>query len=158
MVRRIVIASLAVILLALVGPAGISTRAEDAAVKPPHAHSHFDVCAKACADCMLQCDSCQHHCAHLVAEGKKDHFNTLRLCGDCAAVCAAAARITSGHGPLSTTICDSCAKACDTCGAACEKFPSDEHMTSCAKACRACAKACRDMIEHAGHAPKEKKP
>jgi hypothetical protein len=158
MVRRIFVATLGVACLVLAGPIGASPRAEDNAVKAPHAHSHFDVCAKACADCMLHCDSCHHHCAHLVAEGKKEHFNTMRLCSDCAAVCAAAARVTSGHGPLSVTICESCAKACDTCAAACEKTPSDEHMAACAKACRACAKACRDMIEHAGHNTKPKTP
>ncbi len=158
MYRRIGMGVLGLALLALVGPAGVPTRAEDAAEKASHAHGYFDVCAKACADCQLQCDSCHHHCAHLVAEGKKDHFATMRLCNDCAAVCAVSARIASGHGPLSVTICESCAKACDICGAACEKHPSDEHMVKCAKACRDCAKACRDMIQHAGHASTEKKP
>jgi hypothetical protein len=112
----------------------------------PHA-----ACARACADCMLQCDSCHHHCERLVAQGKKEHVKTMRLCDDCGAICAVAARVTSRDGPLSVTICDSCAKACDTCGATCKKFPDDEHMKTCAKACDACAKACREMIKHAGH-------
>ena len=115
-----------------------------------HLHGPFSACAKACAQCMLACDSCHHHCERLVAEGKKDHVKTMRLCNDCGAICAVAAQLASRDGPLSVTLCDACAKACDTCGAACKKF-EDEHMQACAKACAACAKACRDMIEHAGH-------
>ena len=34
-------------------------------------------CAKACSDCQRACDSCATHCAHLVAEGKKEHLTTL---------------------------------------------------------------------------------
>jgi hypothetical protein len=158
MVRRITLSLLGIALVILAGPADVQPRAKEAPVKAPHEHGPFDVCAKACADCMLQCDSCHHHCTHLVAEGKKDHFATMRLCDDCAAVCATAARVTGGHGPLSATICEACARSCDACGAACEKVPSDEHMAACAKACRDCAKACRDMIEHAGRHSTEKRP
>ena len=116
-----------------------------------HHAGHFAKCAKACTECLRECESCAHHCAHMVADGKKDHMETLGTCSDCAEICAAAAKVTSHHGPLSATVCDGCAKACDACGTACEKFPDDEHMSHCAKACRDCAKACRMMIEHAGH-------
>ena len=43
-------------------------------------HEHFAKCAKACADCQQQCDMCFHHCAGLVAEGKKDHAKTMHTC------------------------------------------------------------------------------
>jgi hypothetical protein len=120
--------------------------------KAGHEHAaHFMQCAKACADCMRECESCARHCARLISEGKKDHMLTLGTCADCGDICATAAKIVSRPGPLSVTICESCAKACDMCGAACEKFSSDEHMTRCAKACRDCATACREMIKHAGH-------
>jgi hypothetical protein len=121
-------------------------------------------CAKACADCMLECDSCAHHCAKLVLKGEKKHARTMATCVDCGTVCGAAAQIVARHGPLAVTICESCAKSCDTCGKACREVgPDDDHMKRCAKACEDCAKACRDMIRHAGHehgkaalAPKER--
>jgi hypothetical protein len=106
--------------------------------------------AKACTECLRECESCAHHCALLVAEGKKDHLKTLDSCSDCADVCVAAAQIVSRHGPMAVLVCEACAKACDTCGTECEKFPADEHMKRCAKACRDCAKACREMIQMVG--------
>ena len=117
-----------------------------------HDHSGpLEECARVCADCLRECESCSDHCARLLASGKKEHLTTLQTCADCAEVCAAAAKIASRHGPLAVAICEACAKACDICGAACEKTPDDQHMQKCAKACRDCAKACRDMIKHVGH-------
>jgi hypothetical protein len=144
MERRVLLGLLVAGLLVGYTPAAEDNQAD------PHA-GHFDHCAKACAECMRECESCAHHCAHMVADGKKDHMETLGTCTDCAEICAAAAKVTSHHGPLAVTVCESCAKACDQCGAACEKFPDDEHMSRCAKSCRDCAKACRQMVEHAGH-------
>jgi hypothetical protein len=116
-------------------------------------HKHagpMDECAKACADCMRECESCSDHCAHLLALGKKEHLTTLQTCTDCGEICGAAAKITSRHGPMAVPICEACVKSCDICAAACEKTGDDKHMQECAKACRACAKACRDMIKHVG--------
>lgn len=137
---------------ALVCLAGGVRGADD---KPASEHAHhlrgpFADCARACAECMLQCDSCHHHCEQLVASGKKEHVKTMRLCDDCGSICAVAAQVTARAGPLSAAICESCAKACDVCGANCKKF-EDQHMQDCAKACEACAKACREMIKHAEH-------
>lgn len=111
---------------------------------------HFATCAKACTMCMRECESCAHHCVHLVAEGKKDHLKTVGTCSDCAEFCAAAAKIVSHQGPMAVLSCEACAKACDACGTECEKHADDAHMKRCAKACRECAKACREMIEHVG--------
>lgn len=122
-------------------------------VKPHEKHAeHFHHCAKECAACMLACESCARHCAHLVAEGQKEHMRTLGTCSDCSEFCAAAGRIVSHRGPMSVAVCEACTKACDTCASACEQFPHDEHMKHCAKACRDCAKACREMLKHVGHA------
>ena len=118
-------------------------------------HNHggpFDQCAKACSDCLRECESCADYCARLVASGKKDHLTTWQTCADCAEFCAAAAKIASRHGPLAVTICEACAKACDVCGTACEKTPDDKHMQECAKACRECATACRAMVNHVSRA------
>ena len=120
--------------------------------KADHHNKHFDQCAKACTMCLRECESCAHHCAHLVADGKKEHMKTLGTCVDCAQFCDAAARIVSHRGPMAVLICESCAKACDVCGKACEEVGgNDEHMQRCAKACRDCAKECRQMVQHANH-------
>lgn len=117
-----------------------------------HRHdSHFAICAKACATCQLECQACHHHCEELVAGGKKQHVQTMKLCVDCGDICAVAANIVARHGALSTLICEACAKACDECGKACAKFADDEHMKKCAQECKKCAAACREMVKHAGH-------
>jgi hypothetical protein len=114
-------------------------------------HGPFDTCAKACADCQQQCDSCFHHCAGLVVKGEKDHAKAMHLCVDCAEVCATAAKLVSRHSTLSGAVCEACVKCCEECAAACEKFPGDKHLAACAKSCRDCAKACREMIKHLAH-------
>ncbi len=111
-------------------------------------NSHFQACAKECAECMRECESCTRHCADLIVEGQKDHLITMGTCIDCADVCAAAAKIVARRGPMSAAVCESCAKACDTCGAACEKFSDDEQMKRSAQECRNCAKVCREMLNH----------
>lgn len=113
----------------------------------PH-HEHFLQCAKACADCQVQCDSCFHHCADLLAAGKKEHAKTLHTCADNAECCRLAATLAALHSPFAKAACECCARCCDECAEACETFKDDTHMAACARACRACARACRDMIRH----------
>ena len=132
------------------GAAGLAGIADNRALADePHAKhaEHFDRCAKACAECLQECDSCYHHCAGLVAEGHKDHARTMNLCVDCGEICSASARLAARQSVLAAIICEACAKACDECAAACGKFPNDKHMAKCATACRDCAAACRDMIK-----------
>jgi hypothetical protein len=137
--------------IALPLTAGAVGTAQDKPAHDQHAAAFLD-CAKVCNDCQRQCDSCARHCALLVAEGKKDHLETLGTCTDCADICATAARIVSRQGPFSAGICEGCARACDACGAACDKFKDDAHMKACADSCRKCAQACRDMVKHTGQA------
>ena len=151
MYRRVALAALGVAIVILAGFGRSPTRGQDRPPGKGHEHGPNVECARACAVCAFQCESCFDHCVRLVAEGKKEHTRTLRLCNDCGEICAVAGKVVSRQGPLQVTICESCARACDVCGAECEKFESDEHMRACAKACRECAKACRDMIKHAGH-------
>src|SRR5581483_11799559 len=119
---------------------------------PPDKHDHhakaFEDCAKACGECALACDSCAHHCANMLAQGKKEHHKTLRTCQDCATHCGAAACITGRHGVYSDLICKACAEACKRCGDACDQFKDDAHMKKCADECRKCEKACREMLKH----------
>lgn len=142
--RRIVLGTLLCV-LALVGWA-----TDKAVAAQQHAHGHFDKCAKACTDCLRECEACAHHCALMVADGKKEHLKTLGTCADCGDFCALAAKVVSRHGPMAIPTCEACARACDICGAACEKFPDDDHMKRCDRACRDCAKACREMVMQAG--------
>jgi len=111
-----------------------------------HAHA-FEHCAKACEECQRACSSCATHCAHLLAQGKKEHHTTLQTCLDCADHCSTAARITARQGVFSDLICNACAEACSRCGKECAK-QEDEHMKKCAEECRKCEKACREMLKH----------
>jgi hypothetical protein len=110
--------------------------------------SAYQRCAQSCSDCQRACDMCAAQCAHLLAQGKKDHLRTLQTCQDCATHCAAAACIVSRQGPFSGLICRACAEACAICGKECEKFGDDPHMKKCAEECRKCEKACREMLSH----------
>jgi hypothetical protein len=133
------------------GAAGLTAYAGSrAAADDPHdKHAeHFIRCAKACAECLQECDSCYHHCAGLVIEGHKDHARTMKLCVDCGEICSAATKLAARLSGLAVILCEACAKACDECGAACGKYPDDNHMVKCATACRDCAAACRDMIKN----------
>ena len=56
-------------------------------------HGAFRRCAEACGDCQQECDACASHCVDKLANGQKGHLQTLQTCLDCAAFCAAAARI-----------------------------------------------------------------
>ena len=117
-------------------------------------HSEHDAmmmaCAKACSDCQRMCDMCGTHCAHMLAEGKKEHAKTLATCQDCSTICAAASSVVARGGPFSGTVCAACAECCSKCAKACEAHPDDKHMKMCAEECRKCEKACLDMVKHMG--------
>lgn len=74
-------------------------------------------------------DACFHHCASLVADGKKEHAKCMHLCVDCADCCKM--RIASARqSDLSAHAALCCAKCCDDCAAACEAMPDDKHMAA----------------------------
>lgn len=142
--------SVGVVAFAIYGVLAFAQQGQTQAKKVNHMQHHamMEECAKACSDCQRACDLCATHCAHMLAEGKKEHATTLATCRDCATICSAAAQIVARGGPFTGIICDLCAKACAHCATACEAFPDDEHMKSCAEECRKCEKACKAMIEH----------
>ncbi len=137
----------AALALAVIAPLGQTSRAADEHAE--HA-AHFMKCAKVCADCQLQCDSCFKHCLMLTAEGKKDHAKSAQLCADCADCCKTCATLCARQSPLTGHMLECCAKCCDDCAAACEKSSDDKKMAACAKSCRDCAKECREMVKHLG--------
>ncbi len=105
-------------------------------------------CAKACSDCALACNLCATHCAHLLAEGKKEHLACLMSCQDCATCCVGCAQICSRGGPFAALMADCCAKCCAECAKACEAFPDDAELKKCADECRKCEKSCKAMAKH----------
>lgn len=107
-------------------------------------------CAKVCADCQLECDSCFAHCLKLLADEKKEHAATAQLCADCAECCKTCATLCARQSPLSRHMLECCAKCCEQCAEACAKFPDDEHMAKCAKSCQECAKHCRETLKQLG--------
>jgi hypothetical protein len=126
-------------------------------VNADHKHdAHFMDCAKACDDCARICDACAAHCTMLVADGRKEHLQTVRTCADCAAICRAAAVVTAHKGPYADLICTACADACKRCGEACNKFKDDDMMKKCAEECFRCEKACREMLKHVSAGGKDK--
>jgi hypothetical protein len=130
-------------LAAVLAPSGLARAAED------HGE-HFVKCAKVCAACQVECDSCFAHCLELAAGGKKEHQKTAQLCTDCAECCKSCATLCARKSPLAAPMLECCVKCCEKCAAACEKFPDDKHMAQCAKSCRDCAKECTDLLNHVG--------
>ena len=70
----------------------------------------------------------------------------IRLCLDCADICAANASIAARKGPLARVIALACAKACETCADECAKH-DDATCKACAEECRRCAKVCREAAK-----------
>lgn len=105
----------------------------------------FLTCAKSCDDCARLCDMCSVHCAKMLADGRKEHLATLRLCQDCSTICVATARVVGKDGPMSDLLYTACAEACKRCGDACAKHGGDDMIKKCADECRRCEKVCRDL-------------
>ena len=88
-----ILAIISVVALAPRGPT------QEKTVVPMKHSGMMQACAKACSDCQRECDLCASHCAHLLAEDKKEHLTTLETCQDCATVCSAAAQIVAQRRP-----------------------------------------------------------
>jgi hypothetical protein len=132
------------LIVGAIHPMGQTTRAQ-------HEHSeHFMKCAKVCAECQVECDSCFKHCQTLLVDGKMEHSATAQLCADCGECCKSCSTLCARKSTLARPMLDCCIKCCDECAAACEKIPDDKHMAACAKSCRDCARVCRDMLKQAG--------
>jgi hypothetical protein len=129
--------------------AGSLLHAEDHA---GHHHSNaFEGCAKTCANCMTECESCFAHCAGRASDGSKPHTLTLQACNDCADLCRISATLAARGSKHAVAVCLACAEACDACVATCGQFKDDAHMQQCAESCRKCASECREMAKHAHH-------
>ncbi|MBI3461953.1 MAG: four-helix bundle copper-binding protein [Planctomycetes bacterium] len=113
---------------------------------------HFEMAqltAKACTDCLNECNGAFHHCFTQVGTGNKEYADALRLCVDCAELCGSTAALCGRVSPLLGFACEACAKCCEACIVECEKL-KDSEMANCIESCRKCAKACRDMAKAHG--------
>jgi uncharacterized membrane protein len=75
----------------------------------------------------------------------------IRLCLDCADVCAATlgvvTRQTARDATVTRLLLEACAAVCKSCGDECERHAEHhEHCRICAQACRRCEQACRDLL------------
>ena len=99
-------------------------------------------CAQACsAD--ADADLSEHHLPELV--------KCIRLCLDCADVCAATVNVASRQTAFDPNVIkpllEACAVTCKICGDECERHAQiHEHCRVCLEACRRCEQACRELL------------
>ena len=75
----------------------------------------------------------------------------IRLCLDCADICAATVSVTSRRteydADVTEPLLQACAAICKSCGDECERHAQmHEHCQVCAEACRRCERACRELV------------
>jgi hypothetical protein len=102
----------------------------------------LDDCARAC---IADADS------DLNEQNLSELVKCIRLCLDCADVCAATVRVTSRQteydAGVTRPLLEACAAACKSCGDECERHARmHEHCRVCAEACRRCEQACRELL------------
>jgi hypothetical protein len=89
--------------------------------------------------------------ADLREQNLPDLIKCIRLCLDCADVCAATVNVTSRqteYDPAVTKpLLEACADTCKSCGDECARHAGmHEHCRICLEACRRCEQACRDLL------------
>jgi Domain of Unknown Function (DUF326) len=89
--------------------------------------------------------------ADLGEQNLAEMVTCIRLCLDCADVCAATLGVTSRQaaydGNVTRPLLESCVAICESCGDECERHaPHYEHCRVCAEACRRCEQACRELL------------
>ncbi len=104
-------------------------------------------CAQACiAD--IDADLSEPNLAEMVT--------CIRLCLDCADVCAATLAVTSRpadeKASVASLLLAACVDICKACGDECERHARmHEHCRVCAEACQRCEQACRELLHAAKH-------
>lgn len=127
---------------------GLAARPSAATSAPaPDAYAQHVTCAKACADCLVACESMAHDCGGMVEAGGKHHVKSMRLAADCAEFCTLAAKLTARHSDLCPAACEACAAACDRCVAECDLHPTVLSLRGYGASCKACAASCREMCK-----------
>lgn len=107
-------------------------------------HEKFQTCINACYECATECKHCENACLNETDVSKM--VRCIKLDGECATICLAAATLMSGGSGFSNDICRLCAEMCEACATECEKHSHMEHCKKCAEVCRSCARECKSMV------------
>ncbi len=109
------------------------------------------------ARCIDECLSCEQSCtgcadASLAEEDVIDMRRSIRLCLDCADICAATGRLltrqTEYNASTARAQVSSCREMCATCAEECARHAEHhEHCRICAEECRRCVDACSAMLD-----------
>jgi uncharacterized membrane protein len=90
--------------------------------------------------------------ADLSDQNVSEMVTCIRLCLNCADVCAAAMGVTSRQAAHDANVIrpllEACVAICKSCGDECERHARHhEHCQVCAQACRGCEQACRELLD-----------
>ena len=103
----------------------------------------------ALSDCAQACTA--DSAADLSDPNLAEMVECIRLCLDCADVCAAALSVLSRRRPHDvdvTLLVEACAAVCNSCAQECERHAKmHEHCRVCGEACRRCEQACREFLD-----------
>jgi Domain of Unknown Function (DUF326) len=104
---------------------------------------------EAAADCALACGTDAD--ADLSEPNLADMVECIRLCLDCADICAVTSAMLgrSAHWDRAVvrSLVEACAAICGRCGDECERHATRHaHCRVCAEACRACETACGELL------------
>jgi hypothetical protein len=107
----------------------------------------------AAMDALIQCaQACTADTdADLRERNVADLVKCIRLCMDCADICATTVRVVSRQteydANITRPLLEACAATCKSCGDECEQHAQmHEHCRMCAEACRRGERACRDLL------------
>jgi Domain of Unknown Function (DUF326) len=89
--------------------------------------------------------------ADLSEQNLAEMVTCIRLCLDCADVCAATLGVASRQATYDASVVkpllEACVAICKSCGDECQRHaPHMAHCRVCAEACRRCEQACRDLL------------
>lgn len=105
---------------------------------------------EAAADCAQACGTDAD--ADLSEPDLAEMVACIRLCQDCADICAATTAVLSRPAApdpgVVRPLVDACLASCQNCGDECERHARRHaHCRVCATACRVCEKACSELLK-----------
>ena len=103
----------------------------------------------ALSDCAQACTADAD--ADLREQNLAEMVKCIRLCLDCADVCAATAGVVSRQtdydADVTRPLLEACVAVCKSCGDECQRHARHhEHCRVCEQACRRCEQACRELL------------
>src|SRR5580692_9449459 len=104
----------------------------------------------ALSDCAQACNA--DNAADLGEQNVIEMVKCIRLCLDCADICAATVGITSrqteSDANVTRPLLQACVAICKSCGDECERHARmHEHCRICEQACRRCEQACQELLD-----------